>query len=415
MTELTKTPRARIIPLLYMTKPSSQQINDLLTRGVEKVIVKGHLEKRLKNSDKLRLKFGIDPTGSVLHIGHMVVLRKLRELQKLGHTVVFLIGDFTARIGDPTGRAASRPPMTDEQIKENMKEYQNQASKILDMSKTEVRYNSQWWGKMDLKDMILLAAKVTYSQVSAREDFKNRIASSQDFTVQELLYPILQGYDSVALKADVEFGGTDQEFNLLMGRQIQKRYGQEPQDVLTCPLLLGTDGRKMSKSYDNYIGVMESPKEMFGKVMSASDEVIGDYFTLCTNVSTEEIEEIKRAMKTGSLNPRDAKARLAREIVTIYHGERAAQEAEAEFERIFKDKKNPSDIPVFRAKKSRYLICDLLTETKLASSKTESKRLVEQRGVKIDDAVVDDWKKEVDLRDGMVVQVGKRKFVKIAL
>lgn len=396
-----------------MTKPSSQQLNELLTRGVEKIIVKKHLEKRLLNGDKLRLKFGIDPTGSVLHIGHMVVLRKLREFQELGHTVIFLIGDFTARIGDPTGRASARPPMTDEQIKENMKEYQNQASKILDIKKTEVRYNSEWWNKMNVKDMILLAAKVTYSQVSAREDFKNRIANGQDFTVQELLYPLLQGYDSVALKADVEFGGTDQEFNLLMGRHIQKRYDQEPQDSITCPLLLGTDGRKMSKSYDNYIGVLEPPSGMYGKIMSAVDDVILDYFTLCTNVPINEISEMEREMKTGSLNPRDAKARLAREIVTIYHGEKAARDAEAEFERIFKHKEMPSVIPVHKVGKKDCVLIKELVRAGLVQSNSEAKRIIEQNGVKIDgktQTLADEG--IITIGEGRIVQVGKRKVVK---
>ncbi len=388
---------------------------ELLERGIEKVIVREHLEKRLLKGEKLRLKFGIDPTGSKLHIGHMVVMRKLREFQKLGHTIIFLIGDFTAKIGDPTGRLTSRPTLSEKEIQENMKEYQQQASKILDIKKAEIRYNSEWFGKMTSGDLLILSMQVTYQQVSAREDFKKRLARDEDFTVQEFMYPVLQGYDSVALKADIEVGGSDQEFNMLMGRRIQRKYGLEPQDVVTCPLLLGTDGRKMSKSYDNYIGVTDPPKEMFGKVMSASDEVICDYFKLCTDVPMEEIDEIKREMKKGALNPRDAKARLAREIVAMYHGSPKAAAAEKEFEHIFKNKEKPSDMPVFQAKKTSYLICDLLVEAGLSSSKTEGRRLVEQGGVKIDDEVIADWKQEVALRSNMIVQVGKRKFVKIAV
>jgi len=394
---------------------TNQQISELLTRGVEKVIIKEHLEKRLLAGEKLRLKFGIDPTGSKIHLGHTVIMRKLRQFQQLGHTIIFLIGDFTARIGDPTGRIVTRPPLSDEQIKKNMSDYQKQASVILDMSKTEVRYNSEWWKKMSLADMLILVQQVTYSQVSARKDFKKRISEDVDFTLEEFLYPVLQGYDSVALKCDVEIGGTDQEFNMLMGRRMQKHYGQPSQDVLTCPLLLGIDGRKMSKSYDNYIAVTDEPCEMYGKVMSATDEIIIDYYKLVTDVSIDEIDKIARGIKDGSLNPRDAKAWLAREIVSIYHSKGDAIAAEKEFEQIFKDKGRPSKVPRFKTSKLTYLISDLLTEAKLATSKAEAKRLVEQGGVKIDDKIIDDWQTLIKIRAGMIVQVGKRRFMEIAV
>ena len=397
-----------------MPKPFLKQTNDLLARGVEKIIVKEHLEKAVKSGKKLRLKLGIDPTGADLHIGHMVAIRKLRAFQELGHKVIIIVGDYTARIGDPSGRDKMREPLTKEKIYENLKTYKKQIGKILDVDKTEFAYQSEWFDKKNIQDVIEWASIFTLQQMIARDMYQRRMKEGNPIGLHEFLYPLLQGYDSVAIRSDVEFGGNDQEFNLLVGRTMQEHFKQRPQDILTISLLIGTDGRKMSKTYNNYIGVMDAPSKMFGKVMSASDEVIGDYFTLCTDVAMDEIAEIDRAMKNGSLNPRDAKARLAREIVTIYHSAKTAREAEAEFEKIFKQKEKPSEMPVFLAKKSRYLITDFLSDAGLASSKTEARRLVEQRGVKIDDIVLDDWKKEIVVQDGMVVQVGKRKFVKIA-
>jgi len=386
------------------------KINEILTRGLQEVIVEDHLKQSLISGKKLRIKFGIDPTGNVLHIGHSVCLLKLKELQDLGHQIIFLIGDFTARIGDPTGRMSKRAPLGEKQIKENMKSYKKQAGLILDLRKVEVRYNSEWWSKINLAEMMQLAMKVTYNQISAREDFKKRLNEDKDFTVEEFLYPVLQGYDSVKLKADVEIGGTDQKFNMLMGRQIQKRYGQEAQDVITIPLLEGLDGKeKMSKSVGNFIALTDKPNDMYGKFMSISDNLIEKYFKLCTRISLEEIEEIKKTS-----NPRDQKARLAKEIVKMYHGEKEAQKAEEEFNKIHRDGELPTEIEKFKINNEEEMpILDLLFKTGLAESKSEAKRLVEQGAVKINGKIENDWRKVVKTEKGTVLQVGRRKFLEL--
>lgn len=388
-------------------KTDPKKIKELITRRVDEVIIYEHLRKRMLAGEKLRIKHGIDPTGAILHLGHAVCLLKLREFQELGHQVIFLIGDFTARIGDPTGRIKARPSLSTGQIKKNMRNYQKQASKILDMSKTEVRYNSEWWDKMELKDIMLLGAQVTYSQISARADFKKRLAKGEDFTLEEFMYPVLQAYDSVELKADVEVGGTDQKFNMLLGRRIQKRYNQKPQDVITCPLLMGLDGEKMSKSLGNYVGISEKPNNMFGKIMSIDDKMIPSYFELAARLSQKEIKESLK------FEPQEAKARLAQEIVEIYHGKKAAQNAEKEFKRIFKKKKLPSKIPGIKIREKKLNILDLLFKTKLAASKSVAKRLILQKGVKIDGKVQKDWKATIEIKKGLIVQVGKRRFVKL--
>ncbi len=398
-----------------MINTNPQKIDEILIRGVGEAIIKEHLQERLSRGEKLRIKFGIDPTGSVLHLGHAVCLLKLRELQDVGHQIIFLIGDFTAKIGDPTGRTSARTPLTEKQIKENMKNYRKQAGLILDLRKVEVRYNSEWWNKMNLGEMMQLSMKVTYSQVSAREDFKKRLAEDKDFTVEEFLYPVLQGYDSVALKSDVEIGGTDQKFNILMGRQIQKRYGQEPQDVITIPLLEGLDGKeKMSKSLGNYISIVDEPFDMYGKIMSLPDSLILRYFELCTRVSAEEISQIKKIE-----NPRNQKMVLAKEVVRMYHGEKLALKAEEEFNKIHRDKELPSDMPIFETEKVNYPPLDLLFDAKLSVSKNEAKRLIEGGGVEIINGEikqrVEDWKKEINLKDGDIIKVGNRKFIKISI
>ena len=383
----------------------NKKIEELLSRGVGEVVEKKHLEKRLRGGEKLRVKFGIDPTAPDLHLGHSVPLLKLKQFQELGHQIIFLIGDFTARIGDPTGRVALRTPLSPAEIKENMKNYKEQASKILDIKKVEVRYNTEWWSKMSLAELMVLAAKVTYSQISQRADFKKRLAEEKDFTLQEFIYPVLQGYDSVALKADLEIGGTDQKFNMLMGRRIQKRYKQSVQDVMTLKLLVGTDGaKKMSKTFRNFIGITESAQNQYGKIMSIPDHLIKDYFELCTGVPLGEIK---------ALSPRETKAKLAREIVKTYYGQKVALKAEREFNRVFKEKKMPSKIPEFKIREKSLNILDLLTKTKLAPSKSEAKRLVEQGGVKIDNEAQKDWRPEVKIKKGQILQAGKRKFVKI--
>jgi len=387
---------------------NSKKTKEILSRGVEEIIIKKHLEKRLLKGEKLRIKFGIDPTADILHLGHSVCLLKLREFQDLGHQIIFLIGDFTARIGDPTGRTTSRIPLSLKQIQENMRNYKKQAGLILNMNKVEVLYNSEWWDKIDLKEMMLLAAKVTYSQISARADFKKRLAEDKDFTLEEFIYPVLQGYDSVMLKADVEIGGTDQKFNMLMGRRIQKRYNQEPQDVITCQLLEGLDGKeKMSKSLNNYIGLSEKPEQMYGKIMSLPDNLIKRYFELTTRIDEKEIKKILKE------KPRLAKAGLAREIVKMYYGEKKAKIAEIEFNKVFKEKKLPSKIPIFFTSKRVYPILELLFDSKLAPSKSEAKRVILQKGVKINNVLKTDWKEKIKIKKELIIQVGKRRFIKV--
>lgn len=391
-------------------------IDKLLSRGAEEVIVKEELRKKLLSGKKLRIKLGIDPTGSVLHLGHAVVIRKLKEFQDLGHQVIFLIGDFTARIGDPTGRASARVPMTDADIENNMKNYQEQAGMILDMNKVEVRYNSEWLAKLDLKDLIMLTSKITYAQMAQRADFKERIKKDLDLSIQEFMYPAMQGYDSVALKADVELGGTDQKFNLLMGRQLQKRYDQQPQDVVTCPLLEGLGGKdKMSKSLGNYIALTEEPNSMFGKVMSLTDDLIVNYFNLCTNLSLEEIEVIEKQLKNNQINPRDAKMHLALEITKIYHGEKKATEAQEYFEKVISKKELPSEIAEIKVSAGELLI-DVLVKNKLAESKSDARRKVDQGGIKVDNDVMRDWQLKLDRSfDGKILKSGKREFRRIKI
>lgn len=391
-----------------------EKINKVLTKGVEDVLVKDHLEKKLLSGKKLRIKFGIDPTGSVLHLGHAVPLRKLKEFQDLGHQIILLIGDFTARIGDPTGKSATRKPITDKEIKANMKDYVKQANLILDMSRVEIRYNSEWLDKMKFAELVALASKVTFAQVAQRADFKERIKNDVDLSLQEFLYPIMQGYDSVELKSDVEIGGTDQKFNLLMGRQLQKRYNQEPQDIITCPLLEGlSGGDKMSKSFDNYIALTENPESIYGKIMSLADNMIIRYFELCTYLEKEEINKIKKELNDGG-NPRDLKMKLAFEITKIYHGEKKAKVAEAHFIKTVQKKEVPEEIEEMKLEAGNWKLVDLLVETKLASSKSEARRLIKQGGVKVDNEVIKDINKEIEISStGNLIQKGKRQFIRV--
>ena len=394
----------------------NDKIKNLLTRGVVEVIEKDSLETKLNSGRKLRIKFGVDPTANILHLGHSVCLLKLREFQDLGHQIIFLIGDFTARIGDPSGRTTSRIPLSIKQIKENMRNYKKQASLVLNMDKVEIRNNTEWWDKMDLKEMMLLAAKVTYGQVSARADFKKRLQEDKDFTLEEFMYPVLQGYDSVELRADVEIGGTDQVFNMLMGRRIQKKYNQEPQDVITCPLLIGLDGKeKMSKSLENYVGIAESAKEQFGKIMSLPDELIINYMRLLTEIPEEKINKIEKELKSGAVNPKEPKARLGFEIAKFYHNAEEAEQAKKEFERVFSKKEMPSEMSIVETLGNKINIIDFLADNKILQSKSEARRLIEQGGVEIDKKKIDDWQKEVEVKDGSVIQIGKRKFIKIKI
>lgn len=396
-----------------MKKPTSDQKHEVLTRGVDQIIVKRSLAQKLDSGKRLCIKLGIDPTAPRLHLGHTVVLRKLRQFQELGHQIIFLVGDFTARIGDPTDKLSARQPLTVHQIQLNMKSYVRQIGQVLDMARVEVRHNSEWHGQMDFAELFQLLSYFSVNQMLERDMFQERLKRGKPLWVHELTYPILQGYDSVALQADVELGGTDQTFNVLAARTIQPRYHQPPQDILTVPLLEGTDGvHKMSKSVGNTIDLEDSPTDMYGKVMSIPDALIFKYFTLVTGVPLKDIVQMEQEMKHGA-NPRDFKARLARELVGMYHSTAAAIRAEAEFTSVFKDKRAPEDMPTFHLPKiGDYSPVDMIVETKLITSKSEAKRLIEQGGVVYDGVKITDWKKKVRVTHGTVLQVGKRKFVR---
>lgn len=375
-----------------MAKVDKEKIKELLTRGVETVIVQKELEEKLNSGKKIRLYLGVDPTGPEIHLGHAVILWKLKTFQELGHEVILLIGDFTAKIGDPSDKKAIRQPLTDKEIKENMRGYKRQAEKILDFKKVRLKYNSKWLKKLNFEDVLNLASKFTVGQMLERDMYQSRIKNNKPIGIHEFMYPLMQGYDSVAMDVDLEVGGNDQTFNMLAGRTLQKAYNEKDKHVLAVKLLVGTDGRKMSKSYGNTIPLESTPEDMYGKIMSMRDEMMPDYFLLTTHLPENEIEEILKS------SPRDAKARLAREVVALYHGESKAKEAEEEFEKVFKNKELPSDIPEFKLKDRNLDLVDTLVETKLASSKNEAKRLIEQGGVH---------------KDGDIIRVGKRRFVRI--
>lgn len=390
---------------------------ELLSRGVEEIIVKTSLEQKLKSGQKLRIKFGIDPTATDLHLGHTVPLRKLKNFQDLGHQVVLIIGDYTATIGDPSARKEARKILSKEEVKENMKTYLDQIGKILDLKKTEVHKNSEWYDKKDAYFLFELSSKVTVQRILKRDDFQKRLSHDQDISMLETIYPILQGYDSVCVKADLEIGGTDQNFNLLMGRKIQKSYGQEPQDVMMLWLLEGTDGiRKMSKSIGNFIGICEEPDQMYGKIMSIPDDLIVKYYRLLTDVPTKEVDEmLKRFRKQvpETFDPRKEKARLAFEIVKIYHSEKIAEKAAGEFDRVFSKHGKPSEIQTIKITKNKMTLEYLLMDVKMVSSKSEARRLIEQGAVEIDEEKITDPKEIIETKEGIVIKVGKRNFFKI--
>jgi tyrosyl-tRNA synthetase len=398
-----------------MTDTNPKKIEEILTRGVEEAIVREELKKKLLSGKKIRLYLGIDPTGGDLHLGHVVVLWKLRDFQDLGHEVILLIGDFTARIGDPSGKDVARKPLSEKEVKENFKNYKKQASKILDFTKVKIKYNSTWLSKLKFADILKLATNFTVQQMIQRDMFQRRLNDNLPISLQEFMYPLMQGYDSVAMDVDLEVGGNDQTFNMLVGRTLQKIYNGKDKDVLTCKLLLGTDGRKMSKTFGNFVAIADEPDNMYGKIMSIKDELIDHYFELATRLSQEEISQIKNS----SDNPRDIKAKLAKEIVKMYHGEKNAEIAEEEFNKVFRNKELPSDMPVFETGKNNYAVLDLLCDSKLVASKNEAKRLVEQNAVEVINGEVKtkiiDWKTIVDLENGMIIKVGGRRFAKIVL
>ncbi|MGC1911280.1 MAG: tyrosine--tRNA ligase [Candidatus Acidiferrales bacterium] len=394
-----------------------------LKKGAAEVIPENELKARLEHSVKsgkpLRVYLGVDPTAPDLHLGHTVVLRKLKHFQEMGHTAVFLIGDFSAMIGDPTGQSETRPPLTREQVKTNAETYLQQVYKILDQQKTEVRFNSEWLGKLSAEEIVRLCSHYRLARMLEREDFRSRLEKSQPISVHELLYPLLTAYDAVSLKSDVELGATEQKFNLLVHREIQSAYGLPGQVILTMPILVGLDGeRKMSKSLGNYVGITEAPGEMFGKLMSISDTLMWSYYELLTDFGMPVVTRLKEEVRTGVLHPMDAKMQLAHTIIEGFHGEEAARKARDEFQRVFRERQAPEEAPRYTAGRSEpKKLSALLVEWKLAASRSEAERLMKQGGVEIDGTRADDVKKEIDLsRPGeFLVRAGKKKFLRVVV
>jgi tyrosyl-tRNA synthetase len=396
---------------------STEEALALIKRGAEEILLESELVKKLEEGRPLRIKAGFDPTAPDLHLGHTVLLNKLRQFQDLGHEILFLIGDFTGMIGDPTGKNTTRPALTREEVADNAKSYTQQVFKILDPEKTTVMFNSSWMSEMSAADLITLASKHTVARMLERDDFSKRYKSEQPIAIHEFLYPLVQGYDSVAMKADVELGGTDQKFNLLVGRELQKQHGQVPQVILTMPILEGLDGvQKMSKSLNNYIGIDEAPGEMFGKLMSVSDELMWRYFELLSFRSLDELQEFHNDIAAGT-NPRDIKFQLAMEIVTRFHSEELAEKAHAEFIARFQKGAIPDEMPelVLEAESDGLPIGQLLKQAGLVSSTSEAFRMVGQGAVKIDGDRISDKDHLVQIGGAYVVQVGKRKFSRVTI
>ncbi len=403
-------------------KPVEEQLA-YLKKGVAEIIreedLKAKLEQSAKTGKPLRVYLGVDPTAPDIHLGHTVVLRKLKHFQDLGHTAIFLIGDFSAMIGDPTGQSETRPPLTREQVDANAKTYLAQVFKLLDPKKTEVRYNSEWLEKLSSYDVVRLCGHYRLARMLEREDFRSRLANNQPISVHELLYPLLTAYDAVVLQSDVEIGATEQKFNLLVHRDIQREYGVPSEVALTMPILVGLDGqRKMSKSLNNYVGITESPQEMFGKMMSIPDELMSSYYELVTDRTPQEIAAIKEEIASGTLHPMDAKMRLAREVISTFHGEEAARKAADNFQRVFRDRQAPEEAKVEKLPRgpARKLTA-LLVDLKLISSKSEAERLIKQGGVEIDGVRIDDPRKDIDLSKPaeFLLRAGKKKFVRVVV
>ena len=396
-----------------------EQINFFKRRCVDFIstdALRKKLECARKENKPLRIKYGADPSAPDIHLGHVVGLNKLREFQDFGHTIVFIIGDFTGMIGDPSGRSQTRQPLTSEQVKRNAQSYKEQVFKILDPHKTEIRFNSEWCSKMKFDEVIRLSSSVTVAQMLAREDFAKRYNDNQPISMVEFLYPLVQAYDSVMIKADIEVGGTDQLFNLLLGRELQKIFGQDQQCIITLPLLEGLDGaKKMSKSLNNYVGINELPNEMFGKLMSIPDSLMWKYFSNIVLLTDKEINELKSGLKDQSIHPRSLKERLAKEIVSKFVGEPEAKAASEEFKRIFTQKILPTDIPIISISPSQIGLLDFMLKAGLVKTKSEARRLVRQGAVKLNDKKVIDEKLILTPIDGMILQSGKRGFIKIKI
>ncbi|MHA7138828.1 tyrosine--tRNA ligase [Rossellomorea arthrocnemi] len=389
--------------------------------GVHEIIPETELRNKLVKSIAtgvpLKIKLGLDPTAPDVHLGHTVVLNKLRQFQENGHIIQLIIGDFTGKIGDPTGKSVARKQLTDEEVKRNAQTYFEQFGKVLDKEKVELHYNSKWLSSLNLEDVIHLSSKITVARLIERNDFSNRLSTGKPVSLHEFFYPLMQGYDSVALESDVELGGTDQQFNVLMGRHLQEHYNQEKQVVILLPLLEGLDGvEKMSKSKHNYIGIDEDPNQMFGKTMSIPDELIIKYFNLITDISLDEKSKIEKELIEGTLHPRDAKIRLGKTIVSMYHGKEAAGQAENNFKEVFQKGALPDDIPEIQwTGESRVPIINLLVELNMQGSKSEARRMIRNGGIRINSEKVLDIQLEVKIEDGLIVQVGKRKYKKLRI
>ncbi|WP_392486864.1 tyrosine--tRNA ligase [Haloimpatiens sp. FM7315] len=388
----------------------------IIKKGAEEIINIDELKMKLVNSKKenrpLRIKLGLDPSAPDIHIGHAVVLRKIKQLQDLGHRAIIIIGDFTGMIGDPTGKSKTRKQLKKEEVLENAKTYEKQIFKILSKDKTELRFNSEWLSKLNFKEVVELASKYTVARMLEREDFKNRFNNQMSIGIHEFFYPLMQAYDSLEINADIELGGTDQKFNVLMGRTIQKDYGKESQVAIFMPILEGIDGKeKMSKSLGNYIGINEDPKDMYTKVMKIPDELIIKYYELATDIHPDKIEEIRNKLDSGKINPRDIKMDLAREITNLYHSSEETEDAESFFKSLFQKNEIPKDIESFNLKDDMDLV-DLMVNSNLVKSKNEARRLILQGGVKINGKVVEDYK-DITLNNEDILKVGKRKFLKI--
>lgn len=389
---------------------------EIIKRGCVDIVVENELIAKLKKGKPLVVHAGFDPTRADLHLGHTVLMHKMRQFQELGHHVIFLIGDYTAQIGDPSGRDETRPTLSRDIIEENSKTYVDQAMKIMDKKKTEIRYNSEWFNKMTGVDFIKLSSEYTVARMLERDDFKKRYRDGHSIRIHEFIYPLLQGQDSVELKADVELGGSDQIFNLLVGRELQRENGQQPQVVLTMPLLIGTDGiHKMSKSYDNYIGITEKPSEMFGKIMSISDDLMWQYYELLSCKDIKDIKKIKEDVVNGNLNPKIAKINLAKEIIELYHDRNAAEDAALEFEKIFAKKGLPTDIEevFFEKKKGQISVVDMVVHLEMIDSKSDARRMIKQGGISLNDEKIMDINCQIEPFGEQILKVGKRKFRKL--
>ena len=398
---------------------SVQEQLQIIKRGTSEIIdekdLSRALEKSIKTGKPLRVKAGFDPTAPDLHLGHTVLLQKMKQFQDLGHEVVFLIGDFTGMIGDPTGKSETRKSLTPEEVQDNAKTYLEQVYKILDKNKTTIMFNSEWMNKFSSTDMINLAAHYTVARMIERDDFQKRLANNLPVSIHELLYPLIQGYDSVAMKADVELGGTDQKFNLLVGRDLQRAYQMKPQNIITMPLLEGTDGiQKMSKSLGNSIGVMDPPGDMFGKIMSISDDLMWRYYELLSNVPANDLKALRAKAENGEMNPKNAKVQLGKELVGRYHSEDEAQQAAREFENVFKDKNLPTDIPTLQSwgAESRW-IGKVLADSKVCPSTSDAKRMIKQGAVSVDGEKVTDENLALNGNQEYLIKVGKKRFLKI--